>query len=287
MDTLLDHPLSGPGVWSGQQMRQHQDWVVQLSNSDLAEIDQALSQVTAKQKDLFEITATDFRLPTLAPRLHKVREEIEAGRGFALIRGLPVERYTLDQSRILFWGIASQIGLAEGQDKAGNLMHQVTDTGKSVQGSDSTRGFETNNELQFHNDGGDAFMLLCIRCAQGGGTSKLMSVGALFNEMLRRRPDLARVAQEPFHFDSRAQNPTDLKVQSVPILTWYAGRLNALHKRRYIETAQRFPEVPRLTPQQWEVLDLIDEICGDPAWPASRWMQNGPCQKLRGAGGGA
>jgi hypothetical protein len=278
MDTLLDHPVSGPGVWNGQQMRQREDWIVQLSSSDIAEIDQALTQVAASKKALFEITATDFRLPTLAPRLHKVREEIETGRGFALIRGLPIERYTIDQSRTLFWGIASQIGSAEGQDKAGNLMHQVTDTGKSVQGSDSTRGFETNNELQFHNDGGDAFMLLCIRSAQSGGTSKLMSVGALFNEMLRRRPDLARVAQEPFHFDSRAQNPADLKVQSVPILTWYAGRLNALHKRRYIETAQRFPEVPRLTPQQWEVLDLIDEICADPAGHLSFDMQPGDMQ---------
>jgi hypothetical protein len=121
-------------------------------------------------------------------------------------------------------------------------------------------------------------MLLCIRAAQSGGTSKLMSVGALFNEMLRRRPDLARVAQEPFHFDSRAQNPADLKIQSVPILTWYAGRLNALHKRRYIETAQRFPEVPRLTPQQLEVLDLIDEICADPAGHLSFDMQPGDMQ---------
>lgn len=278
MTPLLDHPLSGPGVWKGEQLRQHEDWILKLSDGDVAEIDRALAQVTAQGTPLFDITPADFPLPTLAPRLHAVRDEVEAGRGFSLIRGLPIGRYSLEQARVLFWGLASHIGLAEGQDKAGNLMHQVTDTGKRVEGSDSTRGYETNNELQFHNDGGDAFMLLCVRTAQSGGTSKLISVGALFNEMLRRRPDLARVAQETFHFDSRAQNPTDLKIQSVPIFTWHAGRLNALHKRRYIETAQRFAEVPRLTTKQLEALDLIDEICNDPAWHLSFNMQAGDMQ---------
>jgi hypothetical protein len=68
MDTFLDHPVSGPGVWSGQQMRQRNDWILHLSGSDITEIDQALTQVAASKKALFEITATDFRLPTLAPR---------------------------------------------------------------------------------------------------------------------------------------------------------------------------------------------------------------------------
>ena len=102
-----------------------------------------------------------------------------------------------------------------------------------------------------------------MRPAKSGGVSKLMSAGALFNEILRRRPDLARVAQQPFHFDSRAQNPADVKVQSVPIFTWHAGHLNVLHKRGYIKTAQRFPEVPRLTGEQTEVLDMIEQRMGE------------------------
>ena len=39
---------------------------------------------------------------------------------------------------------------------------------------------------------------------------------AIYNEVLRRRPDLARVAQQPFHFDSRSQNAAE-KVQVVPV----------------------------------------------------------------------
>ena len=278
MTDVLDRPVTGPSVWTGEQMRGHTDWIHVLTPSDIAEIDQALAAVKAAGTPLFAIGPKDFPLPTLVPRLARIRAEVSDGRGFVLLRGLPIERYSLDDARLLFWGLASHLGRAEGQDKAGSLMHQVTDTGKQVENSESTRGYETNNELQFHNDGGDAFMLLCMRPAKSGGVSKLMSAGALFNEILRRRPDLARVAQQPFHFDSRAQNPADVKVQSVPIFTWHAGHLNVLHKRGYIKTAQRFPEVPRLTDEQTEVLDMIDEVCNDPAWHLSFDMQAGDIQ---------
>lgn len=278
MGEILLTSVTGPSVWKGDQMRQRVDWIVPLGATDIGEIDSALALVKSAGTSLFDIQPKHFPLPGLAYRLGQIRDEVAEGRGFALLRGLPIARYSLEDARLLFWGIAAHIGQAEKQDRAGNLMHQVTDTGKRVLGDNSTRGYETNDELHFHNDGGDAFMLLCVRTAQSGGTSKLMSTGALFNEMLRRRPDLARVAQEPFHFDSRAQNPADLKIQSVPILTWHAGRMNVLHKRLYIETAQRFPEVPRLTALQVEALDLIDELCNDPDWHLSFNMQAGDMQ---------
>ena len=275
---FLDRALTGPGVWKGEEMASRSDWVHRVAPQELDEIGQALASARAAGKPLFEIGPLDFPLPTLAPRLDRIRAEVSRGRGFALLRGLPVTSLSHEDVRLLFWGLASHVGSAEGQDKAGSLMHQVTDTGKQVENSASTRGYETNSELQFHNDGGDAFMLLCLRTARSGGLSKLMSTGALFNEILRRRPDLARVAQQPFHFDSRAQNPADIKVQSVPIFTWHAGFLNVLHKRRYIEMAQRFDEVPRLSGEQLAVLDLIDEICNDPAWQLSFTMQPGDMQ---------
>ena len=45
-------------------------------------------------------------------------------------------------------------------------------------------------------------------------------------------------------------------MQAVPIFSYHRGKLNVLYKRRFIETAQRFPEVPRLTARQIEALDI-------------------------------
>jgi hypothetical protein len=221
----------------------------------------------------------DFPLAKLGERLLRLRTELDEGRGFHLLRGLPVDRYPVEDCRLLFWGLALHLGEPEPQDGQGNLMHDITDTGQKVEGSDNVRGFQTSEELRFHNDGGDAFMLLCLKTAQSGGSSKLVSVAALFNAILARRPDLAEVLQQPFQFDARAQQaPGRSRVQVVPILLHHAGRLNAIYKRAYIDLAQRFPEVPRLTPAQVEAMDLVDELCADPAFHLSFDMQPGDLQ---------
>src|SRR5699024_3277722 len=54
--------------------------------------------------------------------------------------------------------------------------------------------------------------------------------------------------------------------------------LNVLYKRRYIELAQRFDDVPRLTEPQREALDLFDQLCSDPEFQLSFSMQPGDVQ---------
>ena len=62
----------------------------------------------------------------------------------------------------MLWGLGQYLGYPEKQDKAGSLLHVVTDTGASFANTDHIRGFQTNEELQFHTDGADIFALLCI-----------------------------------------------------------------------------------------------------------------------------
>ncbi|HIG17758.1 MAG TPA: hypothetical protein EYQ31_11010 [Candidatus Handelsmanbacteria bacterium] len=116
------------------------------------------------------------------------------------------------------WGIGQHVGYPEPQDAAGNLLHDVRDTGKDL-ASDNVRAYQTNLPINYHNDGADAFMLLCYRAAHAGGESRLVSAVAVFNEILRRRPDLAAVLQEPFDFDARGQErPGARPFQRVPNL---------------------------------------------------------------------
>lgn len=50
------------------------------------------ADLTAWCSRLQTVTKADFPLPTLGPYLESVRDEVVSGRGFALIRGVPVER---------------------------------------------------------------------------------------------------------------------------------------------------------------------------------------------------
>lgn len=278
MLTTQSGPISGPEVWSGASLRDRTDWITHLDAADAAELAGAVAALKAAGVPDMGFDKTDFRIPRMAQRLQTVRDALEGGRGFALLRGLPIADYSDADARLLFWGLAQHLGDPQGQDGAGNRMHSVTNTGMRVEPGNSVRSFQTDDELTFHNDGGDAFMLLCLRTAQSGGMSKLVSVAHLYNEVLRRRPDLITTLQEPYHFDTRGQHPTGLKIQSVPILNFHAGRLSALYKRRYLRLAQENPDVPRLTTAQQQAIDLVESLCNDPDVQLNFYMEAGDIQ---------
>ena len=278
MQTSTTQPLHGPEVWSGPSLAESPGWIWHLTPPEIEEMARAVA--VAKQKGLepTAFNAEDFPLPRMAARFEQVRQQLEGGRGFALLRGLPVANYSDDDARLLFWGLSVHLGDPEEQDGAGNRLHSVTNTGMKVSNDNSVRSDQTDDELTFHNDGGDAFMLLCLRTAISGGVSKLVSVATLYNEVLRRRPDLVDVLQQPYHFDTRGQHRSGLRIQTVPILNFHEGQLSALYKRRYLRLAQELPGVPRWTQAEEDAITLIEEICNDPAVQLSFTMEPGDLQ---------
>ena len=63
----LPQPVEGPTVWYGPDMMKRTDWIYNLSDADLAEIERAMRPLAARQADIARITKADFPLPTLAP----------------------------------------------------------------------------------------------------------------------------------------------------------------------------------------------------------------------------
>lgn len=270
--------LAGSRVWDGLELNNRTDWIQHITPDEIHELELMLRSLQDKTFEVTELTREDFSLPMLEDRFASIRFDLEGGRGFALVRGIPVTRYSVKENQTLFWALALLLGDPIGQDGAGTKMHSVANTHKRVEETSEVRSYQTDDELTFHNDGGDAFMLLCLRTAKSGGMSKLVSVERIYNEVLKRRPDLIKVLREPFHFDTRQQHPTGLKIQTSPIFNFFDGRLSALYKRRYIMTAQRFPEVPKLTQQQEEAIALVESICNDPQVQLSFYMEPGDIQ---------
>lgn len=268
-------PFQGAVAWTAADLDQDQTWRVRLTDAERDEVRTAARTALSTGKPTTALTAKNFPLPTLGPRLIGFRDELEGGRGFVLLQGLPVEDFTDAEAPVLLWGIGQYLGIPEPQDKAGALLHVVTDTGAEVDKSDNIRGFQTNEELNFHTDGADIFALMCLRTAKSGGRSRLVSSVAIYNAILEERPDLAAELRAPFHFDARAQNQDDAKVQTLPVFTAHDGLMSALYKRRYIETAQRFPELPRLTDKQIEALDYLDKTANDPRFHLSLTLAPG------------
>jgi hypothetical protein len=277
-EQFLTKSLVGPSVWSGAELQGRDDWIARFSADELREMDGAVEQIQLQNKPLFSVTRDDFAAPRLTDKFAGIQRELEDGRGFQVLRGAPVSRYSLEQNRILIWVLTLLLGSPQEQDGAGNLMHSVSDTGQKLEQNSSLRGYQTDGELTFHNDGGDAFILMCLRTALSGGESKLVSVPKLFNELLRIDPSLVHTLQEPFYFDTRNQHVEGKKLQATPIMNFAEGKVSALYKRMYIESAQRFPEAPRLTSEQMRALDAVEKICADPAIQLSFFMEPGDIQ---------
>ncbi|MFN0122932.1 MAG: TauD/TfdA family dioxygenase [Blastocatellia bacterium] len=252
-------------AWYGPDMHQNREWLITLSDTDIAEIELAVAGVIAAGVEIVDIGRDDFPLPGLGARLREYMLEVLNGRGFVLLRGLPVWRWTRRESAIAFWGLGAHMGPARSQNAAGHALGHVRDLGLS--GSDpNVRIYQTHERQTFHTDSADIVGLLCLQTAQSGGLSALVSSVTVFNEMRRRRPDLLRLLFAPVATDRRGEIPPGQKPWfEIPVFNWHAGLLSAIYQRQYVDSAQRFPEARRLTSELKEALDLFDDLTNDPA----------------------
>jgi hypothetical protein len=235
-----------------------------FTTSELSELHRALARVRARALTLPHIGRDDFPLPTLGPRLDGLRHELLHGRGFVLLRGLPMERYALDDAAAIYWGIGAWFGRPRSQNARGHLLGHVRDVGADL-GDPNVRTYQTTKRQYYHTDSVDLVALLCVRKAKSGGLSSLVSSVTAHNEMIARQPDLLPTLFEPFYVDRRGEVPPGMEPWfALPIFNWHAGMLTTIYVRRYIESAQRFPEVPRLTARQIEALDALDAVLEDP-----------------------
>jgi hypothetical protein len=85
--------ISGPAAWIGPLIQHDPSWIYHLDAADIAEIEAALAHVKRSGARI-PFAADAFPLPRFAAALDRLLDEIENGRGFVLIRGIPRERYS-------------------------------------------------------------------------------------------------------------------------------------------------------------------------------------------------
>jgi hypothetical protein len=256
---------TGAAAWYGPEMARRSDWLMPLAPAEIAEVEAAAKALVARQADIAAITARDFPLPTLAPKLKaRVDDEVLNGRGFILLRGLPVERWTMLEAATAYFGLGAHLGSARSQNGKGHVLGHVQDLGLASN-DPNVRIYQTHERQTFHTDSCDIVGLLCLKTARSGGLSALVSSTTIFNEMRRQRPDLLELLFEPVATDRRGEVPEGQKPYfQIPTFSWHKGFLTAIYQRQYIDSAQRFPDAPRLSPAHVEALEMFDALTNDP-----------------------
>jgi hypothetical protein len=283
VNAVVRQPLETPSAWTGAELAPRRDWIHELSPGEIADLDRAVERARECGKPLAALTREDFPLGELGASLEGWLEALDVGRGFVLVRGVPVERYGEQGAALAYWGLGLHLGSAVSQNAAGDLLGHVRDAG--LERRDPTlRLYRTREPLGFHTDGSDIVGLLCLRPAKSGGTSRIASSVAVYNEILRRRPELAATLYEPFPFDRNGEERSgEPPYFQLPLCRHEAGRLRTFYIGWYIRDSQRHPQAPRLSPAQREAIDLIDAIAGDPALHLDMDFRAGDIQWLKNA----
>jgi len=260
-------------------MAAHTDhWLVQLTSDEIAELEQAADSFLATTKEIGEITKEKFPLPHIGGHLAKLRETLINGIGFEVIRGLPVAKYNQQFAATIFCDVGAHLGSARSQNAMGHILGHVQDVGADAK-DPKKRIYQTAERQTFHTDSSDIVGLLCIREAMEGGESLLVSTTTIYNEMLGKRPDLVTLMFDSIATDRRGEVPQGQKPYlQIPPLNWHEGFLTGFYQRQYIDSAQRFPDAPRLTSAHVEALDLFDALANDKRLHFGMKLQPGDMQ---------
>lgn len=260
-DGIIQHR----SVWRGIELDRRDDWIHQLDEAAISELERAVAQVRARGLRIADITQDDFPLPTLTPVLARIRDDVVDGRGVNMMRGIPVDRWSREEAAIAYWGIGTHLGEAVTQNAFGHVLGHVKDVGVDVDDVNN-RGHRSRAALSFHNDiGGEIVSLLCLKPAKSGGLSSVVSGGAIYNAMRERRPDLLEELTKPMYLDRRGEVPDgSAPYYALPVFSPRDGRVIVCFVRRFIESAQRFPELPRLTQAQRDALDMVSALAASP-----------------------
>ncbi|MBV9553471.1 MAG: TauD/TfdA family dioxygenase [Alphaproteobacteria bacterium] len=276
-------PIAGANVWHGGDLAASERWQRRLTPAQRGEIDAALAAAKRRGLDWEAMTADDFPLPGLAPLFEDIREELENGSGLLLLRGLDPAGYDLADLKLLYAGFCRQLGSLVYSNRGGEIMREIRDVGRDVgkrYGELPTEGGTaflssysrtlSNQALRYHTDRCDVVALFCIRQAMRGGLSKLCSSPAVHNEMLRRRPDLAAALyQDVWRSRFGEEDEGDSLAYPLPVWGQRDGKFTSHYSRTFVEAAQRRAEIPRVTPLQWQALDMLSDLADELAFAMS------------------
>ena len=118
MGIIHTEKLTGPSVWKGPDFEGDDSWIRPLTPAQSDELEAAVAAAQSAGKSFPDFTIEDFPLPAFGAQLRAWGDKLESGRGFILVRGVPIERFDDEAIDILYYGLGLHIGVPVRQNPA-------------------------------------------------------------------------------------------------------------------------------------------------------------------------
>ena len=256
-------PIDHPSAWKVADFTSPADYTIDLTATQLQDIERALRQVKTAGLGLDDLQREHFEVPSLKPAIDEIRHQIAQGRGFVVLRRLPVEDYSKDELGMIFWGLGTHLGHGLSQSVLGDRLGHVKDFSRE---DPLARAYRNKQELSPHTDSCDLVGLACLRDAISGGVSRLTSAVTVHNAMLEECPEYLERLYRGYVFHRRGEEqPGDLPYTPyrVPIYSNTEGKVSARYVRTYVEAGEAAVGRP-MDAAELAVLDRLEEISKRP-----------------------
>jgi len=267
-------------AWRVPELIADRRWVFPIGDPARTQLANTVKRAFDPDRPLFDYSKDDFDLGPGFDVIEAAAHRAYVDRGFTLVKGLPRDRLSSQEFRLLTWAIGLHLGVARPQGKASQYVSEVRTAGMNYR-SAGGRGYNSNVELDFHTDGCDLVGLACYNKAKSGGQSRVSSSVTAWQILVEERPDLAAVARQDFFFGrNQEEAPDEAPYYVQPLFDVADGRLFGKWNRNRMRTAQEIDGVPRLSDAQKECTDVLDEILRRPEVMFTMWLEPGDLQFL-------
>lgn len=250
--------INHPSAWKASDFSAPDDYAFDLNARHYAAFDDALLRIRKQGLTLGEVEREHFEVPEIAGDIAGLFDEIQNGRGFVLIRGFPIDRYSEEELGLIYWGIGTHMGTGVSQSVMGDRLGHVMDHSHN---DPNARAYRNKQDLSLHTDLSEIVSLLSLAAAKSGGLSQFASVVTIHNEILKTHPEYLEPLYEGFrYYRAGEEGPGEDPVTpwNVPVLACQNGLVSARYVRSYLENGAEVIGEP-LSELQRRALDFFDE----------------------------
>ena len=259
MTPMIDHVIEHPSAWKASDFRGKDDYAIDLAPHHIKALGKALEQIREQGLDVESITKSAFPLPDIQDLIARVFHELMHGRGFLILRGWPIDDYSLEDIGLMYYGFGTYFGKAASQSVIGDRLGYVMDYSHV---DPYERAYRNRYELALHTDLNDLIGMLSIRTSATGGESQYASGIAIHNEIFATRPDLLPPLYEGFYYHRRGEEgPGEPPVtpHKIPIFSTSDGVLSCRYVDSYMPTAAKELGI-EMSPSLCEAIAYFEEI---------------------------
>lgn len=250
-------PVVDPAEWTVEEMADLDNWTYQLTNTEIDEIIDGVASLRRQGVPLATVTASTFPLAHLASSLHDVHLELREGRGVVRLRGFPIDQLDREGAMAAYLAISSYMGTLEPQNRYGQILTHVK-AFDDPRTNPMERGYNTNRSSSFHVDSTDYVGLLCYGEPKSGGNSQVSCSVAVYNRILKERPDLIEVLLGPFYKTRYGEErPGEAPYYRFPVFAFIDGYFTCYGVSRNFLKDDNLPGVPKYTDKHREAVEAF------------------------------